>query len=64
MKKSKEQLITTTRNGTERTTTTRKQKWEKNNCMDISSDKLMNSRMRRPGRGKEKETLREKLNTK
>ena len=31
-------------------------------CMDISSDKLTKSHTRRPGRGEERKTLREKLN--
>ena len=35
---------------------------KKNNSMDISSDKPARLHMRRPGYGKAKETLREKLN--
>ena len=43
-------------------TITSEQKWEENNCMDIPSDKLTKSHMKRPGYGYERETLREKLN--
>ena len=32
---------------------TRKQKWEENNCMDISSDKLARMHSKRPSREKE-----------
>ena len=54
-----------TRNNTDyesnnRTKVTRKQKWKENNCMDISSNKSVKSHTRKLG--KEKKTLREKLN--
>ena len=56
IKKSKEGLITATKNRTDnikinRTITTRRQKWEGNDRMDISSDKLTKSHMRRSGQG-------------
>ena len=56
IKKSKERLITPTRNNLNNTrintrTITRKKKLGKNNCMDISSDKQAKSHTRRPGHG-------------
>ena len=68
VKKSEETLITTASNNsdnirTNKTIITRKQKWkEKNNCMDISSEKLGKSQTRRTGHGYERETFRDKLN--
>ena len=48
-----ERLSTMTRNKTmiNRTTITKTQKWGKNNCMDISSDKQAKSDTRRLGHG-------------
>ena len=64
IKKSKERRITAVNNSTDnirtnRTTNkTRKRNEKKNNCMDISSDKLVKSNARRPGHGQEIETMR------
>ena len=53
---NKVELITAA-NITNRATITRKQKWEENNCMSISTHKLAKSHMERPGHGYERETL-------
>ena len=66
IKRVKKKIITETRNSTDNImingTTIRKQKRQKKNNLDISSDKLMKSHMRKTGHGKEREILREKLN--
>ena len=66
IKKSIERLINATKNSTDiimiKRITTRKQKWNENNYMDISSDKQTKSHVKGLRNGYEKETLREKLN--
>ena len=60
IKKNKERQITTTRKNTNNTMSNRTRK--KNNCMDISSDKLTKSHTRIPGHGYEREIVEEKPN--
>ena len=68
IKKSQERLIATANNSTNKikikrtTTKSRKQQWEEKQLMNISSDKLAKSHMKRPGHGYKWKTLREKLN--
>ena len=65
-KQRKTNLITMVRNSTDsimiNKIATSKHKKKKNNYMDISKSKQVNSHTRRLGHGKERETLREKLN--
>ena len=67
IKKGKERLITAASNHVSNSRRKQQQKLEnrngkKNNCMNISSNKLAKSYKRIPEHGYEKETLRDKLN--
>ena len=68
IKKSKERLITAASNSTNNVrtnrTTAKTRNGKKNNCTDISSDKLAKFLKRRTRHGDTKETLREKLRNK
>ena len=68
IKKSKERVITADRNNivnvrTDRKTTkNKKHKWEENNCMNISRDKLARLQTRRSGYGYEMEISSQRRN--